>query len=130
MPKWRQEHSATDRHPLIGVANAAISEDQRITDALRVDAVVLRMRPDEPRPDDPRLVLHFDYQPVLAAAHVEHDTVVAADARAGVLVLDVLRTAPFRLEGLFVPAAQRASCIRATRALPEPLQAASGDDSH
>jgi hypothetical protein len=37
------------------------------------------MRPDELHPDDPRLVLYFDYQPVP----------VAADARAGVLVLDV-----------------------------------------
>ena len=88
------------------------------------------MRPDELHPDDPHLGLHIDHQPVLVAAHVEHHAVVAADARVGVLMLDVLRPAPLRLDGLFVPAVQRASRSGTAGALPELLQGALGDDPH
>jgi hypothetical protein len=97
---------------------------------LHVDAVVLRVRPDELHPHDARLVLHLDHQPVLVAANVEHDAVVAADARGSVLVLDVLWGAPSRLDCLGVPAMQRSPGIGAARPFPEFLQAALGDDPH
>jgi hypothetical protein len=62
----------------------------------------LHMCSDELHPDDSCLVLHFDHERVLVAAHVEDDAVFAADARTGELSLDVLRPAPVRSEGLFV----------------------------
>jgi hypothetical protein len=49
---------------------------------------------DELHPDDSHLILHFDDEPVLVAAYVEHDAVVTADARTRELVFDVLRPAP------------------------------------
>src|SRR5487761_2525464 len=97
---------------------------------LHIDAVVLHMCSDELHPDDSRLILHFDDEPVLVAAYVEHDAVVTADARARELILDVLRPAPLCPQSLLVPAVERASRISATGSLPEFLQAALGDHSH
>ena len=97
---------------------------------LHIDAVVLHMCSDELHPDDFRLVLHVDDEPMLVAAHVQYDAVVTADARARELILDVLRTAPPCPKGFLVPAVERASRISATGSLPELLQAALCDHPH
>ncbi len=46
------------------------------------------------------------------------------------LVLDVLRGAPFRLECLFIPAMEQTPCVSAARPFLKRLQAAFGDDAH
>ena len=69
-----------------------------VIDRLHVDSVVLRMGSHEFHPDDYALVLDLDHKPVLVAAHVEHRTIIAAAAGAGLLLLNVLRYAPGRLE--------------------------------
>jgi hypothetical protein len=56
------------------------------------------MGADELDPGDAGAVLHFHHQPVFVAADVEHHAVVAADAGVGVLVLDILRSRPSRLD--------------------------------
>ncbi len=88
------------------------------------------MGSNEFHPDDFGLVLHLDHEPVLVAAHIEHNPVVASDAGAGVVGLDVLRCTPGCLDGLKVPTVQRSQCVGTPRALPEPLRAALHDDPH
>src|SRR5450755_1457116 len=76
------------------------------------------------------LIGDSDYQSIVIALDIEDHPVVADDARAAILILDVLGTGPVRRPGFCVPRLQRLFGILVRRVGPKGFERRSGDDIH
>src|SRR2546426_4172190 len=95
---------------------------------LRVDLVVLGVRSHKPDVDHPIGVVDPHHEPVVVALDVEHHAVVADDARASVLLLDLRGGIPILLLDLAVPREQR--LFRVSVLLPKLAESFLRDDPH
>ena len=97
-------------------------------DMLRIDTIVLRVRPNESNVQNSIIVIGMDYEPVFVACNIENNAIPSDKARMPVFAFDVVRAVPFGLCCFPIPGLKR--LLRRLMLFPKHFEGASRDNSH